>query len=437
MLVEARRLTPLQMEEALKNQAIFGGRLGTNLIEMGFLEEDEVAEFLSRKMGLPCVPSDQLMSVPPEVIRLIPKELAVKYHIIPIAIEKKRLSLAMLDPSDLPLMDEISFVTGYVIIPLIATEMRMTLALEKHYGLKPNTRFVQYAERIKVRKETEKSARVAERPAKRVEHPHHGKEARKEIVDAIEEILSAQGITMTEPPRPEPKEEELADASSMIIEPIAVHQVREDAFEPAPGKAETVQPPHLETEQPLSAPSPHEDTISSAMEPKQESIKEKAKTAEELAERLAETRDREDIADQLVSCLGEEFDRVALFMIKGNVAVGWRGLHGKAPIPSLDELRIPLERPSILKTVTDGKSFYLGSIPETPENSKMMAGIGGNTPSSVLLLPLMLMGRAVSVIYVEGGFTPLSNRIAHLQKIVGKASMAFEILILKNKILMT
>jgi hypothetical protein len=67
----------------------------------------------------------------------------------------------------------------------------------------------------------------------------------------------------------------------------------------------------------------------------------------------------------------------------------------------------------------------------------MLAGIGGNPPSSALLLPLMLMGRVVAVVYVEGGLTPLSSRIAHLQKIVGKASMAFEILILKNKILMT
>jgi hypothetical protein len=91
----------------------------------------------------------------------------------------------------------------------------------------------------------------------------------------------------------------------------------------------------------------------------------------------------------------------------------------------------------VLKVVTDGKSLYLGAIPETPENRRMLEEMGGHTPSSALLIPLMLMGRVVAILYVEGGKVPLASRLADLQKLVGKAAMAFEILILKNKILMT
>jgi len=67
----------------------------------------------------------------------------------------------------------------------------------------------------------------------------------------------------------------------------------------------------------------------------------------------------------------------------------------------------------------------------------MLSVMGGDAPTSALLVPLMLMGRVVSIVYVEGGKAPLANRLAEMQKLVGKTSMAFEILILKNKILMT
>jgi type II secretory ATPase GspE/PulE/Tfp pilus assembly ATPase PilB-like protein len=100
---------------------------------------------------LPCATTEQLISVTPDVIRLVPKELAEKYMIIPLSREKKRLTLAMLDPSDLSVIDEISFVTGYFIIPVIAPELRLLQALEKHYDIKRNPRFIQIADRSKER----------------------------------------------------------------------------------------------------------------------------------------------------------------------------------------------------------------------------------------------------------------------------------------------
>jgi hypothetical protein len=66
----------------------------------------------------------------------------------------------------------------------------------------------------------------------------------------------------------------------------------------------------------------------------------------------------------------------------------------------------------------------------------MLAEIGGDAPSSVLLIPMMLMGRVIAIVYLDGGKGPLANRLIDLQKLVGKAAIAFEILILKNKILM-
>jgi hypothetical protein len=387
MLVAAGVLSPAQLDDALKSQAVFGGRLGTNLIEMGYLGENDLAGFLSRKLGLPCVTSDQLMSVPPDVIRLVQKELAEKYHIIPLGLEKKRLTLAMLDPSDLSLMDEISFVTGYFIIPIIAPELRMVLALEKHYGIKPDTRFVQAAEKIMERhghfKEERKEDKVRE-PDAPASPPRRKIE---EVIEACDEII-AQAAP--------------AGVENLIVEPVAVDQEKKDIAKPV-----------------------------------QVSTKPARITSEFLSERLAEAKGREEIADILTAHLAGEFGRVALFMIKGTVAEGWRAIHNGKPIAGMEKLQVSLEAPSVLKVVTDGKSYYLGAISDTPENSRLLKAMGGNTPSSSLLVPLMLMGRTVAIVYVEGGKAPLTSRLAELQKLVGKAAMAFEILILKNKILMT
>lgn len=388
MLVEAGGLSPVQLNEALKSQAVFGGRLGTNLIEMGYLGENDLAGFLSRKLGLPCVASEQLMSVPPDVIRLVQKELAEKYHIIPLGREKKRLSLAMLDPSDLSLMDEISFVTGYFIIPIIAPELRMVLALEKHYGIKPDMRFVQAAEKIMERlslhKEERKEDKVRRETGPVALPPRQEME---EIIEAHDEDVTPEPSTRVEP---------------LIVEPVAIDQDKADIAKPAPVSAKPA-----------------------------------GVSAETLAEKLAEAKGREEIADILTAHLAGEFSRVVLFMIKGTVAEGWRAIYNNSAIAGIKELQISLEAPSVLKSVTDGKSYYLGAISDTPENSRLLAGMGGNTPSTALLVPLMLMGRTVAIVYVEGGKVPLASRLANLQKLVGKAAMAFEILILKNKILMT
>jgi len=420
ILVEAGVMTPAQLGEALKSQVLYGGRLGTNLIEMGFLEENELAGFLSRKLGLPCVPPEQLMSVTPDVIRLVPKELAENYQIVPLALDKKRLTLAMLDPSDLPLMDEISFVTGYFIIPMISPELRMVLALEKHYGIKPDKRFVQAAEKImerqSLRKQSRSDANARQEPQSAALPPVEEAEV---IIDASDEI-----VTPVEPAaaEPSPVAVEPVAVEPVTVAPVAVEPVVEEpvAVEPVAVKPVAVEPELAESTMPV----PVQDDSARF-------------SAESLAEGLTEAKDREEIADLLVSHLSREFSRVALFMIKGSVAEGWKAMRNNRPIAGMKDLQISLGSPSVLKVVTEGKSFYLGALPDSTGNSLMISEMGGDTPSSALLVPMMLMGRVVSIVYVEGGKEPLANRLADLQKLVGKVSMAFEILILKNKILMT
>jgi len=227
--------------------------------------------------------------------------------------------------------------------------------------------------------------------------------------------------TIAEPAIAEPVIEEPAWVEPPIAEPVEVEPEIAAAFEAEPVTAEPVIAEHVWVEPAGVEPVWAEHAWL---------------TIEYLSEALAESKDREKIADMLVAYLGQEFNRVVLFMVKGTVICGWRALRGNKEIPGIENLQISLDVPSVLKVVADGKSFYLGAIPDTPDNAVLLAGIGGDAHDSVLLIPMMLMGRVIAIVYLDGGKEPVANRLADLQKIVGKAAIAFEILILKNKILM-
>ncbi|MCM0080615.1 general secretion pathway protein GspE [Geomonas sp. Red32] len=142
MLLKVGALKPEQLDQALQAQAIYGGRLGTNLVEMGFLSEEELARALYEKLGVPCVEPAQLNGLPPEMLALIPAELVARYRALPVAASGRRLTVAMADPSDFRAIEEIGFVTGMVVQPRVCSDLRLSLALERYYGIKRAVRYI-------------------------------------------------------------------------------------------------------------------------------------------------------------------------------------------------------------------------------------------------------------------------------------------------------
>ncbi|HBG07563.1 MAG TPA: general secretion pathway protein GspE [Geobacter sp.] len=145
MLLKAGALTEAQLEQVLSAQSIYGGRLGTNLVEMGLIGEDELARVLKEKLGVPCIDGSALDAIPAEVLAVIPLEMVQRYHVLPLALDGKRLTLAMIDPSDFKAIDEIGFVTGLVIVPRVCSELRLNLALERYFGIKRELRYIPVA----------------------------------------------------------------------------------------------------------------------------------------------------------------------------------------------------------------------------------------------------------------------------------------------------
>jgi hypothetical protein len=142
MLIKVGALKQEQLEQVLNAQAIYGGRLGTNLVEMGLVAEEELARLLNEQLGVPCLEPTALNDIAAETLRLVPRELVQRYRVMPVALEGKRLMLAMADPSDFKAIEEVGFVTGLVIVPRLSSELRLNMALERHYAIKRPVRYI-------------------------------------------------------------------------------------------------------------------------------------------------------------------------------------------------------------------------------------------------------------------------------------------------------
>jgi type IV pilus assembly protein PilB len=133
ILVRENLLTPQQLREALDYQREHGGRLGYNLVKLGLVSDEMVTAVLSRQYGVPSVNLD-LFDVDTPVIRLIPREVAEKYSVLPLSRVGATLTLAMVDPTNVFAMDDIKFMTGLNIEPVVVSEAGVQEAIEQYYG---------------------------------------------------------------------------------------------------------------------------------------------------------------------------------------------------------------------------------------------------------------------------------------------------------------
>jgi len=130
--VAAGLLTTEQLTRALAEQTRTSERLGAVLVRLDLLSEAQLAEFLSRVYGIPAAEIPE--TIPPELLRLIPARIAKKYDLLPIARAETVLTLAMADPTNLPALDDVTFLTGLRVVPAIAPLSAIRRAIERAYG---------------------------------------------------------------------------------------------------------------------------------------------------------------------------------------------------------------------------------------------------------------------------------------------------------------
>ena len=136
LLLKEKRITPEQLEEVLAYQKAHGGKLGLNLVKLGFVKDEDITALLSKQYGVPSINLTQF-EIDPGVIKLIPGETCHKYQIIPLSRSGATLTIAMTDPTNVFAMDDIKFMTGYNVEPVVASEGAVVDALEKYYVAAP------------------------------------------------------------------------------------------------------------------------------------------------------------------------------------------------------------------------------------------------------------------------------------------------------------
>src|ERR1700740_1329402 len=135
LLLKEKLITPEQLQQALGQQKSNGGKLGYNLVKMGFVKDEQITALLSKQYGVPAI-NLASFKIDLTIIKLVPTETARKYQIVPPSRPGSTLTIAMTDPTNVFAMDDIKFMTGYTVEPVVASEVAITDAIEKYYPRK-------------------------------------------------------------------------------------------------------------------------------------------------------------------------------------------------------------------------------------------------------------------------------------------------------------
>jgi type IV pilus assembly protein PilB len=133
LLVKEKIITSEQLQQATKVQKETNCRLGSALVKLNFLTDEDVTNFLSRQYGVPAI-NLSYFEIDASVVKLIPYETAKRYQILPLSRVGASLTIAMVDPTNVFAMDDIKFMTGFNIEPVVASESAILEGIEKAYG---------------------------------------------------------------------------------------------------------------------------------------------------------------------------------------------------------------------------------------------------------------------------------------------------------------
>jgi two-component system sensor histidine kinase/response regulator len=146
MLINRGLVTREQLDDALDAQRQYGGRLGTNLVDLGLLTDDELAICLSDQLGVPYARPQALAAIPRDVTARLPRAMAAKYRAMPLCFHEGELHLALANPHDFAHLDEIAAVVGAPLRLYVVTEVALNYALERYYGLRRDAPLLRAAE---------------------------------------------------------------------------------------------------------------------------------------------------------------------------------------------------------------------------------------------------------------------------------------------------
>ncbi len=444
ILIDKGVLTPEQLERALKAQLIFGGHLGTSLIELGYVDEATLGETLSEITGAPYASAEVLLEVPAAVIQTVPAKLAEQHRVVPIRLRERNLLVAAVHPRDLNAMDEIAFGAGYKVIPWVAPEIRIFQALERYYGIRRPPRYVTICRELDQRRggararvvdqDTEaKPAAVAQESPMPAGAPAPTGEA-----------AGAPSATSTEPAPPATRVATPITEAAAALAAVATGEAHKIGDLP-PTLARPELANMLETTTPpvdaskLSASWKQiVDQAATSEQPDQRPSEQmsppmRQQALERVAEQLAEATDGEDVARAALSYLSLFAPRCILFSVREASACVWRSSQPLAlDAPELRKLRFPVLSGSVFELLL-GNEYFRGPLPG--DYGWVYGALKLKTPAEVLMIPVHVEDRLALILYADGGpGGAVGGDVADYLRFSRKVAMTLSMLILRSKI---
>ena len=401
-LVKQKVITVEQLTEALNYQVIYGGRLGTNLVESGFIKEEELVKELAKYHHVSAVSFDSLLNIASSVIKLIPKDVAKKIKVIPFNVryKEKGLDVITMDPARLDIFDELSFNIGLNVNPYIINEVKFLYLLEKYYGVKRDIRYITLSRTDREELNSKGSQQQAQEEIAGTKKKETG--TGKTIIEQTEEHVEGNAYREL---RPLSGKEEFTTEADF-----------EEMF-----KMETSR-----FEQPLIE-------LSHEMELETLEIRRPQNLTEAL-DMLSKADSRNDIAGVVLGYALTIFKRIALFIIYKGTAIGWEGAGKGVERFNIKQLVIPLEQPSAFKFVNDTGSYFLGPVQNTELNNDFFLLLGDKPPKTVVIMPVHFKGRLVQMIYGDNGSNQYASPdIGELLIVLQKVPEAIENMVLRKR----
>lgn len=441
-LLEKRgQLTREQTLRALRNQKVLGGRLGTCLLEIEAITEEQLCSALAEQNGVPCATPEDLRGISDEVLELLPAKVAKRCQAIAFHASATQVKVALSDARNLAHQDEISFVVGRRIRWHVAPELRLIEALEKHYGEECPSRLAKLLDKMNRSRflwARETTAATATAP------PPAGDQLQWDT--RIAGVAGAAPEASTESP-----------ASVSLELPHFQHQTLElptlsplappaaspglAAAQPTAAPAPVAAPVVLEAttppaEQPAAKPAPPAKTRE-APPPALQSPR--RLTVDEAEQRLLQPRERDDVARVLLDFAAGLVPRAVLFVVRKGEIAAWLW-SGEAIDPAkLAALRLNLKQPSLFVGLKEEGAYFRGPLSMLPAHVALAACFAAPAiAGEVLVLPVKVKERLVAALLVEprlaSGVELAPADLADLQRVIAKAEIAFELCIMRSKL---
>jgi type II secretion system (T2SS) protein E len=453
-LIARGKITGVQLKRALLDQSFYGGHLSSSLTKLGYLDENTLGEYLSEAFRVPCAGEAHFGDIPPEVVRMIPEQLAQKHQMVPLSVEGKKLRLAMMNPGDILVMDEVAFLTGMSVEPWVSSESHLLSALERYYNLpKAAGETIPLLDRIEGR-EDPVTARRRFLEASDAAEPQAPPAP---VSHAVEELgLDGRPLSLPAEAVPEfyPKNAGRPPEVSSKPLPKSLEEWREElqrgpsatppqetlaALPPPPARAPASLPPQQATPSPAfpsaplvsSAPAPassRRPALSLVPVPSLASL-------EQVSDRLKRAESRDEVFDAILDFYAGRFSRSALFLVTQEKVVGF-GARGDGFDPArIRATSMELGTPSIFSYFRTGSEFYYGPVPGLPANQQFYRRLEVAPPERVLVVPLHIKGRLIALAYGDQtGSRREDPDVSLYRRLAQKAMLALEVLILRNKI---